>query len=118
MYMLSLECLDTCFYRCKMKANRAKTTGNRTVVQGQPEQPREKRSPTAVAATTGCNHSPWHQPRPDRGGVWPPRSRASRTRHFVPLFGPRTLPLLDHFGPLLQPSLIHMASRHLLITYV
>jgi len=59
-YVLSLECLDTCFYRCKTKANREKSARNRTIVKGQPKQPREKRSPMVVATTTG---SPWWSPR-------------------------------------------------------
>jgi len=59
------------------------------------------------------HHGSWCAPRAARGGVYLAQSRRSSNAAFLCLlvlrFGPQVLPILGHFEPPLQVSLIHMA---------
>ena len=67
------------------------------------------------ARLCASHQGPWWASRWARGGIYPSRSVFFFNAVFCALlvlrFGPRVLPILGHFGPPLQASLIHMASQ-------
>ena len=108
------KCPDTSYYKGK---NQKKRTGKRKAA-------RKRRNPSSTgthdrawqgARPCASHHRPWWTPWLAHGELCPSRSVRFFNPAFCALlvlrFGPRVLPMLGHFEPPLQASLIHMASQ-------